>query len=357
VADIPRKTCRCHRVDIDCNLLHDKKRAGANFFSQIRADPAWWRQYAEYYSQLDPWATGGFRLGLTTGDVASGEQLCPGDSLKQTEFCNDFLRQADVFHQTCGVVLDEERGSSIITCLRPKRLGPFGEEQIKLLRLLMPHLRRALQLHERIVGLENKLSSVAEALNRVPVGFVLVDATGKILMLNRSAQGILNLNDGLVLGRDGLVAHRSGESNRLRGLIKGAIATGSGKGTDSGGIMTVSRPSLRRPFQILVTPLRSRTAAFWPESAAAAIFVSDPESRIEPPDQLLGRLFGLTPAEGRLAGALMQGSSLKEAAGEFRLSHNTVRSQLRSIFDKTATTRQGELVRLLWNSPVQLRCD
>jgi DNA-binding CsgD family transcriptional regulator len=221
----------------------------------------------------------------------------------------------------------------------------------------MPHLQRALQLHARIVGLEKKADSASEALDRIPIGFLVVDATGKVLMSNRVAQGILGLNDGLALGRNGLVTSRQGETDRLRGLIQSAISAGAGKGLGSGGMMRVPRPSLRRSFQVLVTPLRSGTAVFWPEGAAAAIFVSDPEGRIEPSDKLLGKLFGLTPAEARLAGALMQGNSLTDAADEFHLSRNTVRAQLRSILNKTATRRQGELMRLLWSSPAQLKLD
>lgn len=57
--------------------------------------------------------------------------------------------------------------------------------------------------------------------------------------------------------------------------------------------------------------------------------------------------FGLTAAETRLAARLKDGLTLKEAADELSVSVNTVRNQLRAIFDKMGLNRQSELVRAL----------
>lgn len=57
--------------------------------------------------------------------------------------------------------------------------------------------------------------------------------------------------------------------------------------------------------------------------------------------------FGLTPAETRLAARLKDGLSLKEAADDMAVSLNTVRNQLRAVFDKMGLSRQSELVRAL----------
>ena len=57
--------------------------------------------------------------------------------------------------------------------------------------------------------------------------------------------------------------------------------------------------------------------------------------------------FGLTPAETKLAARLKDGLSLKEAAEDLEVSLNTVRNQLRAVFDKMGLNRQSELVRAL----------
>lgn len=57
--------------------------------------------------------------------------------------------------------------------------------------------------------------------------------------------------------------------------------------------------------------------------------------------------FGLTPAEARLAVLIRDGLSLNEAAKRTGLSVNTLRNQLRAVFDKTGLNRQSDLARVL----------
>jgi DNA-binding CsgD family transcriptional regulator len=54
--------------------------------------------------------------------------------------------------------------------------------------------------------------------------------------------------------------------------------------------------------------------------------------------------FGLTPAEARLVLRLVSGDSLRSAAKALDIKYETVRTHLKSIFQKTGTRRQAELV-------------
>ena len=60
--------------------------------------------------------------------------------------------------------------------------------------------------------------------------------------------------------------------------------------------------------------------------------------------KLLGSHFGLTQAEARLALHLVAGETLRSAAVKLSITYETARSRLKSIFDKTRTHRQAELV-------------
>lgn len=61
----------------------------------------------------------------------------------------------------------------------------------------------------------------------------------------------------------------------------------------------------------------------------------------------IGRNFGLTPAEQRLAADLRYGRTLKEISDSANVSINTLRNQLRAIFDKMGLNRQSDLIRAL----------
>lgn len=79
------------------------------------------------------------------------------------------------------------------------------------------------------------------------------------------------------------------------------------------------------------------------------ILISDPAR--QPPDrtQILTSVFGLTPAEVRVAIRVCDGMSLPEMAYQLEISVNTAKTQLRSIFNRTGCSRQTELVKLLAN--------
>lgn len=62
-------------------------------------------------------------------------------------------------------------------------------------------------------------------------------------------------------------------------------------------------------------------------------------------------LFGLSPAEARLARALCHGETLEEYAEAQSVKLPTVKTQLRAVFAKTQTDRQAALVNLISGIP------
>lgn len=72
---------------------------------------------------------------------------------------------------------------------------------------------------------------------------------------------------------------------------------------------------------------------------------------------LLKRLFDLTDAEANLATSLVAGDGLESVATDLGISRNTVKSQLQSVFQKTQTQRQAQLVSLLHSLNGVVRTD
>lgn len=95
-----------------------------------------------------------------------------------------------------------------------------------------------------------------------------------------------------------------------------------------------------------VTALINQIANAWPDETSAIILL-DLDAHPEPSPRALQRLFGLTTAETQLAIELSRGHSVLDIARSKRLSRTTVRSQLATLFVKTQTRRQADLVALL----------
>ena len=77
------------------------------------------------------------------------------------------------------------------------------------------------------------------------------------------------------------------------------------------------------------------------------MLVSDPETEIRTHLESLQQRFGLTPAEAAFALEIIKGDGRQAAADRLGITVGTARTHLSSIFDKTGSKRQAELVRLL----------
>jgi DNA-binding CsgD family transcriptional regulator/PAS domain-containing protein len=311
--------------------------------------------YNEYYGSLNPLTTTRPDL-IRARTVNTSQMLCPDEIYTGGEYYNDFLRPLDMLHVVAPILRSDSQGAnfSALSIFRPVRGEPFGEEERKFLLLLMPHLQRAFQLHSRIQRLEREGSTASEALGHLQQGVVLLDAKGHVLLVNRAASALFAREKSLKLTPSGLMAAVPSENRQLTRLIEGAIATGNHNGMDSGGAMSISRSGFRHRLQVLVTPLRTKTIHIGKDLPVAAIFISDPDLKPVSNFTAFAQLFGLTRAETRLAQILASGQSMKDAAARLRVAQSTLRSQLKSIFAKTNTNRQSELVRLLLLAPVPM---
>jgi DNA-binding CsgD family transcriptional regulator/PAS domain-containing protein len=317
--------------------------------------------YESHYWQFDEWTTRLARHGRFDR-FFRGEEIWPNESMLGSVFYNEFLKPFDTRQMVCFATFDSAGVADGLSLYRSPREDDFSAETLAMLALLVPHLETALLTRRRLAALESRVSDLESALDRVSSALVLLDGKGRCILANRAARAILDQRSGLFLERSTLAARGAGESARLRAAIAVAIATGEGKSTRAAGAVTVSRPG-RRPLHAVVAPFRPQAidssgdssgqslggphAGLAARNAAAIVFLHDPEQRAALPSETLRMLFGLTPAEARLALAMLDGQSLAEAAELHRVGRETVRSQAKAILEKTGTRRQSELVRLL----------
>ena len=101
---------------------------------------------------------------------------------------------------------------------------------------------------------------------------------------------------------------------------------------------------------MLVGPLDGR-AAISDAAPAAFVLMTDPAHSASRPKWMLRRLFGLSAAETEMAVRLIQGDTPEQAAAALGVRISTARWHLSSLFRKTDTRRQAELVRLFLSLP------
>ena len=104
-----------------------------------------------------------------------------------------------------------------------------------------------------------------------------------------------------------------------------------------------------RPVMVAhLLPIR-RTAQDIFGGGYALLFLTTLGGKRAPDLALLRSLFDMTPAEARVAAGLAEGRSLEEIALDGHVTVETVRKQLRGVFEKTGCSRQAEVATLLAN--------
>ncbi len=338
-------------------LYHDVRAHRGGVSASVGINPRALQKYNEHFATIDPWINSAERRGLLrAGAVLIGEALVPRPQLVRSEYYNDFAKDYGLCRILGGVICRDGYVTSNISTQRPDSHEPFGEKERTVLRILIPHLYRAMQVHRRIGTLEFANIALLDALDRMPIGVIVTRARGTIAFANRSAQRILELRDGLTSSVDGLKAAAPAETRVLRSLVRTAATTAAGKGTDSGGAMALSRPSLRAPFSVLVTPLRAESlTGLGEQPGMAAVFVTDPELPVQADAQTVTQFWGLTPTEAAIAVMMASGQRISDISGQLAIADGTVRWHVKRVLAKTATKRQAELVRILTTSPAIVR--
>ncbi len=310
--------------------------AGTSFSLQISDD------YANHYIAIDP------RQNIIRG-AAVNEWLCCHHTHDQkfvarNEFYQDFFIRHGARYLMAACVDDNVYDHSVLGVVRAVGQQPFGPAEQLAARSFSGHLQRALRLQKHTQDLHTKAELGARAIDALALSMLIVDGRGVILHLNMGAERLLTSPISGLACKDGrLTAAHPVNKNRLTVLI--AEATGY---PAVGGAMFLSGRETR---QVFVTPLPAASVFTrdW-QTPLALVLVMEAGKNLSAL-QLMGQLYDLSPAELRVASALLSGKAPEEYAQEAGVTLNTVRSQLKNLFSKTGTHRQSELVALLSKVP------
>jgi DNA-binding CsgD family transcriptional regulator/PAS domain-containing protein len=332
-------------------LRHGSLYPAGQVLASANIDLSYQLSYQQYFGPRNVWLSAA--RGAVQDRARTSEMMLPVSELMKSEFYRNFLRPQNVLHTVAACIQSDPRSMPVCVMFRSPKDGPFGQPHMDLLTQLTPHMRRALQLQERTAGLQAQSEAAMGALDALPIGCLLVDRQSRVLAANRTGEEILKAEDGLSAWWGVLKASRVDDEERLRYLIRSAAEPLDGRGLGSGGALKLARSSGRAALHVLVIPHRGGGDLSGPKPAAV-VFVSDPERKARPDHEVLASVFGLTPGESRVAGALLKGLSIEECALELAISRHTARNHLKAIFSKTDTTRQGELVGRLLSSVTRL---
>lgn len=251
---------------------------------------------------------------------------------------NDFLRPAGV-GWTAGTVLPLPSDELLIFDVnRAIDRGPFERAAIGRLDRLRPDLARAALLGARL-GLE-RVRAAAETLSLIGIPAAVLAPKGRVIAANDEFE---RLTGQCETGAWDRLRLRDRAADRL---LAEAIARLGESETPSVASIPVAGVAAAPATVFHLIPIRRQAHDIF--TSADAIVIGTPiTAPAAPLTEMLNVLFDLTPAEGRLARAIFEGQTLREAARAWELSEQTLRGRLKAVFAKTGTSRQADLIRLL----------
>jgi DNA-binding CsgD family transcriptional regulator/PAS domain-containing protein len=306
----------------------------------VGADPAAPQLYASYFVKCNPL--------LKTADtqpslpVLTDEHRLEKQAFMRTEYYNDFLRRFDLHSLLWVRLAIDLPHTTTITLARSRRSDAFDNADIATARRLQPHLIRAHRVSRQVLGARELQNTCDTLLDGSAHAVFVLDPKGVVRHANLAAEALVTRKEGVTLRGGILCTHDSNATRRLRGLV----AMAADAATRSSGSMALPRPE-RQPLSIIVTPVKGDRLIIFGMGFSVVVSVIDPESHVPVPLDRLSELFGLTPAETRIAAALLTGADQQAVAKRLGLSFFTVRNHLVRIFEKTRTQRQSELIGLL----------
>lgn len=282
------------------------------------------------------------------GSISVDYQFIDEAGILRDPLYQDFLRPNGTRYFLATTLEQDLERSTTLSIQRSERQGHASSRDADLLKILSPHLRRALEL-KRKTGLERRrVGDYQAAFQAMEMGVVLADDTGRVEFMNETAESFVAQAQAMsIRGRRLIFAGNDARSHyekTLKALSDETLKCPGPMALQSDG---AEGQPLRLDFMPL--PASTQFSRFLDTNQAKRrrllILVSDTARIAYPSAQLLRDVYGLTVAESDLALALCRGATLREHATMKGVAYTTVRSQLVSVRAKLGERDQAGVVR------------
>jgi DNA-binding CsgD family transcriptional regulator len=220
--------------------------------------------------------------------------------------------------------------------------------------LIVPHVRRAVLIGRTIGFKQAEAARFAETLDALSAAVFLLDGNGRIIHANTAGHELLDGSDVLRATCDRLVAVNPDTELVLNTAVTAAAHGDLAVGASGIALPLVARGGAHHIAHVL--PLRSglRAQSERASGARVALFVRRVGMECRPSSDLVRQTYKLTPAELRVLFGIVEVGGVPDVAACLGVAETTIKTHLGRVFEKTGTSRQADLVKLVagFSSPV-----
>ena len=308
-------------------------------------DHQYQQSYIDTYVRIDP-STSGFFF-FDVGEVVTTPDILPYDEFLNSRFYKEWAQPQGWVDMATSVLEKSTTSYAVFSVFRHEQDGLSDNLMRHRMKLLVPHVRRAVLISKTIQLNRAEAATLTDTLDSLAAGLFLMGEKGRLVQANMAGHAIIS--EGSILRAAGgrLIATDPIADFAMRAAFASIDVGGAGLGTQ--GIAVPLAGADGRHYVAHILPLtsgaRRKTGAGY--SAVAAVFVS--RTKIEAPaaPQVIAKLYGLTPSELRVLLAVFEAGGVSDTAGALGISEATTKTHLHRLFAKTNTRRQADLVRLV----------
>jgi DNA-binding CsgD family transcriptional regulator len=293
------------------------------------------------YAAAEPHFLGDIEQPIATTD------LIPVGELRRTELYRQWARPQGLVDFISAVLDMTTISSAIFGVFRHERNGLVDDRARRQMRLIAPHIRRAVLIDRMFEFKAGEVATFVDAFDGLSTGMYLVAAEGRLLHANAAGRAILDAGDILSSAAGRLVASDARVQRTLRDVFAAAGQGDAALGIKGIAVSLLGRDGERYVAHALPLTSGARRRAGLDRAAAAALFVRRAALVASSASQVIGETFKLTPTELRVLLAITEIGGIPEVATAFGVADTTVRTHVNRLFEKTGATRQADLVKLV----------
>lgn len=257
------------------------------------------------------------------------------NELRRDAYFQEFLRPRGVFYHAKARLCTDGDERISISLKRLSNFGPYEPQDIAALDSLLPELEMAVRVARRVLDAE--ASGMARALHHRGDPVFELDPWARVLR----AHGADAAHHGIAVRARRLVTIDRLEQAALDRAVMAAVRV-----PQVPAIVPITNQHGNRAF-LYVVPVTGHARDVFLATAAIAVAVEPDRARRAPLPAFIRQALCLTEREAQIAALLAEGLGLPTIAERLRLGLGTLRNHVKSIFRKTGTRRQAELVALL----------
>lgn len=213
--------------------------------------------------------------------------------------------------------------------------------------LLLPHIAKSVELARAFQQLKTEYNAVLAALDHVEVGMCITTHVGDIVTCNAEANRILEQDDGIRLSHGRLLFNDSDHQARFNRAVQETSATARGEQLTHEIMLTSETRSGKDPILVEISPLRDYENELSGRLTGSLITLVDPSNTQPFNVDRVAIAYQLSQAETEVCKYLLHGHTNVSMADIRGVSTETIKTQVKSVLQKTRCARRSDLIRLV----------